>query len=78
MASTYLDLRAITNLSGRKIRVMTDKSVIAYPSVWPFSETRHFSQDVFPANTMAYDTASAAACGTAGGAAAAAIAAREP
>jgi hypothetical protein len=37
MASTYLDLRAITNLSGRKIRVRTDKSVIAYPSVWPLA-----------------------------------------
>ena len=37
-----LDLRAITDLSGRTIRVMTGESVIAYPSVWPFSETRHF------------------------------------
>ena len=34
---------------------MTDKSVIAYSSVWPFSETRHFSWDYVPTNTMAYD-----------------------
>jgi len=50
----YLDLRAITSLSGRKIRVITDKSAIAYSSM-AFSETRHFSRDMFPANTMAYD-----------------------
>jgi hypothetical protein len=48
VASTYLDLRAITSLSGRKFWAMTDESVIAYSSVWPFSETRHFSRDTFP------------------------------
>jgi hypothetical protein len=42
--STYLDLRAITNLSGRKIRVMTDKSVIAYPSVWPLARRANVSR----------------------------------
>ncbi len=26
------------------------------PASGPFSETRHFSRDMFPANTMAYDT----------------------
>ena len=51
-----LDLRAITDLSGRKIRVMTDKSVIAYPSIWPFARCTIFNWDMFPANTMAYDT----------------------
>ncbi len=48
MASTYLDLRAITNLSGRKIRVMTDKSVIAYPSVWPLARGAILVRICFP------------------------------
>ena len=35
--------------------MMADKSVIAY-STSIFSETRHFNRDIFPANTMAYDS----------------------
>ncbi len=43
---------------------MTDKSVNRLLQRLAFSETRHFSRDMFPANTMAYDTdAASAACG---------------
>ena len=35
---------------------MTDRSVIAYPAILHFSESRHYIREVSPANTMAYDT----------------------
>ena len=34
---------------------MTDRSVIAYPAILHFSESRHYIREVSPANTMAYD-----------------------
>ncbi len=34
---------------------MTDRSVIAYPGILHFSESRHYIREVSPANTMAYD-----------------------
>ncbi len=34
---------------------MTDRSVIAYPAILNFSESRHYIREVNPANTMAYD-----------------------
>jgi len=36
--------------------VMTDRSVIAYPAILHFSESRHYIREVSPANTMAYDS----------------------
>jgi hypothetical protein len=39
---------------------MTDRSVIAYPAILHFSESRHYIREVNPANTMAYDTGAAA------------------
>jgi hypothetical protein len=35
---------------------MTDRSVIAYPAILHFSESRHYIREVSPANTMANDT----------------------
>jgi hypothetical protein len=35
---------------------MTDRSVIAYPAILHFSESRHYIWEVSPTNTMAYDT----------------------
>ncbi len=35
---------------------MTDRSVIAYPAILHFSESRHYIREVSPANTMAYDS----------------------
>jgi hypothetical protein len=37
-------------------RVMTDRSVIAYPAILHFSESRHYIREVSPVNTMADDT----------------------
>jgi len=53
MASTYLDRRAITNLSDRKIRVTTDCRRLLQQLA--FSKLRHINRDILPANTMAYD-----------------------
>ena len=36
---------------------MTDRSVIAYPAILHFSESRHYIREVSPANTLAYDSA---------------------
>jgi len=35
---------------------MTDRSVIAYPAILHFSESRHYIREVSPANTMACDS----------------------
>jgi len=42
--------------------VMTDRSVIAYPAILHFSESRHYIREVSPANTMAYDTMAKIKC----------------
>ena len=54
MASTYLDLRAITSFEWRYDQVTTDRRRLLQRLA--FSESRHFSWDMLPANTMAYDS----------------------